>query len=106
MMPIGRDARSLWEWSKTISPTRRSTSIGTPSPARAGSGFGGVVERRRRAFNDLLLARSDIAPGENVLEIGCGTGATTVPLAEAVGERGRVVGAIYPSRCWLAPVIV
>jgi SAM-dependent methyltransferase len=45
-----------------------------------------------RAFNDLLLARSDIAPGENVLEIGCGTGATTVPLAEAVGQRGRVVG--------------
>jgi SAM-dependent methyltransferase len=55
-------------------------------------GLGGFVERRMRAFNDLLLARSDIAPGENVLEIGCGTGATTVPLAEAVGQRGRVVG--------------
>ena len=46
-------------------------------------GLGGFVEHRMRAFNDLLLARSDIAPGENVLEIGCGTGATTVPLAEA-----------------------
>jgi SAM-dependent methyltransferase len=55
-------------------------------------GLGGFVEHRMRAFNDLLLARSDIASGENVLEIGCGTGATTVPLAEAVGQRGLVVG--------------
>jgi SAM-dependent methyltransferase len=55
-------------------------------------GLGGFVEWRMRAFNDLLLARSGVASGENVLEIGCGTGATTVPLAEAVGERGRVVG--------------
>jgi SAM-dependent methyltransferase len=55
-------------------------------------GLGGFVEWRMRAFNDLLLARSGVAPGENELEIGCGTGATTVPLAEAVGERDRVVG--------------
>src|SRR5216683_2499292 len=55
-------------------------------------GLGGFVERRVRAVNDLLLARSAVAPGEKVLEIGCGTGAATVPFAEAVGERGRVVG--------------
>ena len=55
-------------------------------------GFGGFVERRVRAVNDLLLARSAVAAGESVLEIGCGTGAATVPFAEAVGERGRVVG--------------
>jgi len=29
--------------------------------------------------------------GENVLEIGCGTGALTVPLAAAVGDHGRLV---------------
>jgi SAM-dependent methyltransferase len=45
-----------------------------------------------RAVNDLLLARSGVMAGESVLEIGCGTGAATVPFAEAVGERGRVVG--------------
>jgi SAM-dependent methyltransferase len=55
-------------------------------------GLGGLVERRNLGFNDLLLERSAVAPGESVLEIGCGTGATTVPLAEAVGPRGRVVG--------------
>jgi SAM-dependent methyltransferase len=55
-------------------------------------GLGGYVERRVRAVNDLLLARSAVEAGENVLEIGCGTGAATVPFAEAVGERGRVVG--------------
>src|SRR5213594_4059169 len=55
-------------------------------------GLDGFVERRVRAVNDLLLARSQVAAGENVLEIGCGTGAATVPFAEAVGERGRVVG--------------
>jgi SAM-dependent methyltransferase len=55
-------------------------------------GLGGYVERRVRAVNDLLLARSAVEAGENVLEIGCGTGAATVPLAEAVSERGRVVG--------------
>jgi SAM-dependent methyltransferase len=55
-------------------------------------GLGGFVERRVRKVNDLLLARSGVAAGERVLEIGCGTGAATAPFAEAVGERGRVVG--------------
>ena len=55
-------------------------------------GLGGFVERRVRAVNHLLLARSAVMPRESVLEIGCGTGAATVPFAEVVGQRGRVVG--------------
>ena len=55
-------------------------------------GLGGFVERRVAAVNDLLLTRSGVGAGESVLEIGCGTGAATVPFAEAVGPRGRVVG--------------
>lgn len=56
-------------------------------------GLEGFVERRVRGVNDLLSQRSEVATGEQVLEIGCGTGAFTVPLAEAVGERGQVLGA-------------
>ena len=63
-------------------------------------GLDGFVERRVRAVNHLLLARSAVMPRESVLEIGCGTGAATVPFAEVVGQRGRVSASIYPSRCW------
>lgn len=56
-------------------------------------GLEGFVERRVGAVNDLLLRRSGVAAGENVLEIGCGTGAYTAPLADAVGEHGAVTGA-------------
>jgi SAM-dependent methyltransferase len=56
-------------------------------------GLEGFVERRVRAVNDLLLAHSGVAAGEKVLEVGCGTGAFTVPLAATVGEHGAVLGA-------------
>jgi SAM-dependent methyltransferase len=55
-------------------------------------GLDGFVEQRIGAVNDLLLARSGLRTGESVIEIGCGTGAATVPFAEAVGPQGRVVG--------------
>ena len=38
-----------------------------------------------------LVARADPRPGERVVEIGCGTGATTRALAERVGQGGRVL---------------
>ncbi|MBV8936073.1 MAG: class I SAM-dependent methyltransferase [Alphaproteobacteria bacterium] len=55
-------------------------------------GLAGYVEKRVERVNDLLLARSAVRPGEKALEVGCGTGAATMPLAEAVGETGEVVG--------------
>ncbi len=51
----------------------------------------GFRERRNQESLALLLARLGLAGGESVLEIGCGTGALTLPLAAAVGEQGRVV---------------
>jgi tRNA (adenine57-N1/adenine58-N1)-methyltransferase len=39
-----------------------------------------------------LLAWADIAPGQRVLESGVGSGALTLALLRAVGERGQVVG--------------
>jgi SAM-dependent methyltransferase len=51
----------------------------------------GFRERRNQESLALLLERLRLTGGENVLEIGCGTGAVTLPLAKAVGEHGRVV---------------
>lgn len=39
-----------------------------------------------------LVRRADPGPGDHVLDAGCGTGASLVPAAHAVGPTGRVVG--------------
>ena len=41
---------------------------------------------------EALLARAGVAPGEAVLDIGCGCGASTAELAMRVGPAGRVLG--------------
>ena len=38
-----------------------------------------------------LLQMSAVKPGEHVLDVACGTGLVTFPLADAVGPTGRVV---------------
>src|SRR5262245_12788041 len=48
-------------------------------------------ERRNQESIALLVTRLALQGGESVLEIGCGTGAVTIPLAIAVGAGGRVV---------------
>jgi SAM-dependent methyltransferase len=39
-----------------------------------------------------LLARAGYQPGERVLDLGCGGGATTLAIAEAVGPEGTALG--------------
>jgi SAM-dependent methyltransferase len=51
----------------------------------------GFRERRNQESLVLLLARLGLKGGESVLEIGCGTGALTAPVAEVIGEGGRLV---------------
>jgi len=46
-----------------------------------------IVEIRAAAIDALLLRG-----GETVFDVACGTGATLLPLARAVGTSGRVVG--------------
>ncbi len=41
---------------------------------------------------DMLCARARLAPGERVLDVGCGCGVTTLQIATRVGPAGRVVG--------------
>jgi SAM-dependent methyltransferase len=41
---------------------------------------------------ELLFARARIAPGERVIDVGCGCGATTLAIAAQVGAAGGVVG--------------
>lgn len=42
--------------------------------------------------SDVLLARSDVRPGERIVDVGCGCGGTSFALAARTGARGYVLG--------------
>ena len=52
----------------------------------------GLQEARNVEVAALLGQEAAPQPGERVLDIGCGTGATAIPFAEAVGPGGHVTG--------------
>ena len=54
--------------------------------------FQDELDRLLERVNDRLLQRSEIESGERVLDIGCGTGATTMSVASLVGQSGFVAG--------------
>jgi ubiquinone/menaquinone biosynthesis C-methylase UbiE len=45
-----------------------------------------------KPFSDAALIRAAVAPGERVIDVGCGCGATSLQLAELVGPKGKVLG--------------
>ncbi len=47
-----------------------------------------MIERQKRRTYELLR----VAPGQSVLDVGCGPATDTIPLARLVGPSGRVVG--------------
>jgi SAM-dependent methyltransferase len=62
---------------------------------RAAATWTALQERIDALFapiTEAALAAAAVAPGESVLDIGCGCGATVLALAERVGPGGRVLG--------------
>ncbi len=51
-----------------------------------------IQESRNIEVAQLLLREARAVPGERVLDIGCGPGATALPLAASVGPSGHVTG--------------
>ena len=45
-----------------------------------------------RPVSDRLIAAAKPKPGERVIDVGCGCGATTIQFAERVGPAGAVLG--------------
>ncbi len=50
-----------------------------------------ALDARLAPVAEQLLARAAPRPGERVIDVGCGTGATTLLLADAVGLQGSVL---------------
>ena len=51
-----------------------------------------ALDRMIGGFGEQAMDRARFAPGERVLDVGCGTGQTTVEIARRVAPNGRVVG--------------
>jgi SAM-dependent methyltransferase len=50
-----------------------------------------ALDQRFAPLTEALIERARIRPGECVIDVGCGTGATTLQLAGAIGAHGSVL---------------
>lgn len=51
-----------------------------------------LLDRVLKPFEDLLAGAASAASGTKVLDVGCGTGSTTLAAARALGAKGRCTG--------------
>src|SRR5688572_23038362 len=54
-----------------------------------------VVGNLLQSLKEATYAQMQIAKGHKVLDVGCGSGTDTIPLAHLVGATGEVVGVDY-----------
>ncbi len=73
-------------------PARVQHRVGERSLETAAEGFWQVHPDAAQTFAAALLDLLEPRAGDTVLELYCGAGALTVPLADAVGPTGRVLG--------------
>jgi len=59
---------------------------------RASKNFGKVGPKYWSYFGEQLVEQCEIKHGQAILDIGCGIGASLLPAAKKVGERGHTVG--------------
>lgn len=65
---------------------------GVLSTWRYETSFNQWIGGKAHAFREFTADLCEVAPGESVLDLGCGTGALTMSLARRVGPGGRVSG--------------
>jgi SAM-dependent methyltransferase len=78
MNPEGPNAEQITYWNETAGPKWVALQD--------------VLDQQIRPLGLAAMERVGIASGERVLDVGCGTGDTTVELARRVGPRGEVTG--------------
>jgi ubiquinone/menaquinone biosynthesis C-methylase UbiE len=93
MLPSLRNGQTSWLIQKSSSQSNSDQEKYWNSNAgKKWVEFQDELDRLLERVNDRLLQRSEIELGERVIDIGCGTGATTMSVASLVGENGLALG--------------
>jgi len=73
-------------------PNRDQISFWNSDAASKWVEFNEVLDHRLKSYSDLVMGRANPAPGDHVLDVGCGCGGTTLDLAARVAPGGTVTG--------------
>jgi len=57
-----------------------------------------TVQKLLNNYKILTYEKIHIKPGQRVLDVGCGPGTDTIPLAQQVGSSGQIIGVDYDTK--------